>query len=345
MVKDRDCGSNNYDSLTKCDLLGLSLKMFLLCASEEATSYCLDWKESATPFGRSWWVLGRSALRTKEIGSGSSEPPENWQTPQSSDNRRRFTVENMERRAAKGKQPMLSGQVEMWSTPRSSDGTKGPGLKRAEERGAHREPLSTQAVVEEMWPTPRASAKGNATTKPAPTHGKSHGKCLAGEVNREYLFTCECGEQSQIRLDQPCPHCGKILSGEATEILRGENWRTPTVNEMTKTTRYTLDGGDPEKKRLSLIGQIEHFPTPQARDWRDGKISSATQGKNSRPLNEFVVSGPPDQETSSTGGKSHGQLNPAWVAQLLGYPKDYYQKLERAVSQYWETVGNRKSRS
>lgn len=32
------------------------------------------------------------------------------------------------------------------------------------------------------WPTPRSSENENRTTKPAPSHGKTHGKCLAGEV-------------------------------------------------------------------------------------------------------------------------------------------------------------------
>ena len=38
------------------------------------------------------------------------------------------------------------------------------------------------------WPTPRSSANENRTTKPAPTHGKTHGKILAGEVNRDGLL-------------------------------------------------------------------------------------------------------------------------------------------------------------
>jgi hypothetical protein len=38
------------------------------------------------------------------------------------------------------------------------------------------------------WPTPRSSANENRTTKPAPSHGKTHGRILAGEVNRGGLL-------------------------------------------------------------------------------------------------------------------------------------------------------------
>lgn len=44
--------------------------------------------------------------------------------------------------------------------------------------------------------------------------------------------------------------------------------------------------------------------TPTARDWRSGRASRATMEKNSRPLSEQIG----------------GQLNPTWVAWLMGWP-------------------------
>src|SRR6056297_1831519 len=40
----------------------------------------------------------------------------------------------------------------------------------------------TAASDSSCWPTPRASANENRTTKPAPSHGNGHGKVLAGEA-------------------------------------------------------------------------------------------------------------------------------------------------------------------
>ncbi len=50
------------------------------------------------------------------------------------------------------------------------------------------------------------------------------------------------------------------------------------------------------------------FPTPSARDWKSGNASPETMEKNSRPLNEAVTQG------------AGGQLNPRWVAWLMGWP-------------------------
>jgi hypothetical protein len=44
--------------------------MFLLLGLGGLTPFCPAWKNSGTPAGRSWWVLGRSGLRTSETESG-----------------------------------------------------------------------------------------------------------------------------------------------------------------------------------------------------------------------------------------------------------------------------------
>jgi len=66
-----DCGLRCGGSLEKFDRNGCWLRMFLLCEAEAATGYSLTWKRKVTPAGRAWWVLGRSARRTKGIGCGS----------------------------------------------------------------------------------------------------------------------------------------------------------------------------------------------------------------------------------------------------------------------------------
>ncbi len=64
------CGLKCGGSLEKFDRNGCWLRMFLLCEAEAATGYSLTWKKKATPAGRPWWVLGRSARRTDGIGPG-----------------------------------------------------------------------------------------------------------------------------------------------------------------------------------------------------------------------------------------------------------------------------------
>lgn len=77
----------------------------------------------------------------------------------------------------------------LWPTPEASDGKRGPhrevGGKR--DSGAKRAislVTAVSAAERGLWPTPRASWNENRTRKPAPSHGKTHGRLLAGEANR-----------------------------------------------------------------------------------------------------------------------------------------------------------------
>ena len=53
------------------------------------------------------------------------------------------------------------------------------------------------------------------------------------------------------------------------------------------------------------------LPTPRARDWRSGKVSASTHGKNSRPLNETV---------SAMAGNRSGRMNPRFREWMMGFP-------------------------
>ena len=73
------CGGRCGASSRPCDPLGCSLRTSLLSALEELTPFSIRWKDSGTPAGRSWWVLGRWGPRINVTGRGLSLP-----TPRSS---------------------------------------------------------------------------------------------------------------------------------------------------------------------------------------------------------------------------------------------------------------------
>lgn len=82
-----------------------------------------------------------------------------------------------------------------------------------------------------------------------------------------------------------------------------------------------------ENGRGWTLGQVAvRFPTPMARDWKSGKVSEETLGKNSRPLAEVVTIGQPS-----------GQLNPLWVEWLMGFPPGWTEsrRSETLSSQKW----------
>lgn len=140
--------------------------MFLRLELEARTQCSLPWKHSATPLGRSWWVLSMSELRTKDNESGSWLTPRAiygehpgitdlshlpgqalWKTPKASD-----SPGSKFRRNSRGELP-LPGQV-LWSTPKASELDRGVCEAEANRRSPA---LQTQV----LFPTPTATEYGS----------------------------------------------------------------------------------------------------------------------------------------------------------------------------------------
>lgn len=135
-------------------------------------------------------------------------------------------------------------------------------------------------------------------------------------------------EKEQTTLDT----CGCILKGlSVQQDLFGASSKTLKDTCLSGSMKFTkaftawvtmLRQDYTQRKKLARhIKEKDYsssrWPTPAARDFRDGK-SNITY--NSRPLNEVVLfpSGQLTQGQANTNGKNQGQLNPAWVAQLMG---------------------------
>ncbi len=107
-------------------------------------------------------------------------------------------------------------------------------------------------------------------------------------------------------------------------------WPTPTAH-LSKEGAYPAEFTRNTISLTAMAQPIENWPTPTTAE--AGKISNrpnkgqiglsnhpSIQGECTRePLNKSR-GGQQDQDRSSTIGKSQGQLNPAWVEQLMGLP-------------------------
>ncbi len=134
-----------------------------------------------------------------------------------------------------------------------------------------------------LWPTPRASPNENRNTRPAPSHGKTHGRTLAGDA-----------------VSWPTPRAtdgsngGPNQTGGAlTPAATNQQWPTPGANDHKGSAK-------PGQRR----GQLDE---------------TAEQGSvNGHPLPATWLDGP---ESSQSGPTSRRRLNPRFVEWLMGWPE------------------------
>ena len=109
---------------------------------------------------------------------------------------------------------------------------------------------------------------------------------------------------------------------------------TPQTTDSSSGDGRPQSGGNVKKwhgvNSLGAMAKTGMWPTPAARDWRDGRNQSCWG--NSRPLNEVVKMWPTPNQRDYKGSPSAkheayslprevgGQLNPTWVEWLMGLP-------------------------
>lgn len=125
---------------------------------------------------------------------------------------------------------------------------------------------------------------------------------------------------------------------------RQVHWATPTCQDGSNNagpSQFNRNG------RPLNVEVVEAWPTPRTpTGGPESKVSKAKRGAGGIDLQTSVLTcGQPDVEPSSSSGKNRAQLNPRWVAQLMGWPMDFYRALEDSVSRCLAMGGFRKSRT
>lgn len=101
----------------------------------------------------------------------------------------------------------------------------------------------------------------------------------------------------------------RIATGRKTDYLARQvlMWPTPTKSDGGGGPGCSgRDGGE------NLRTAVQSFPTPRANDWKGGLPANT---KSKRAECDFYL---PDKVNKLEGGS--GQLNPAWVEWLMGFP-------------------------
>ena len=166
--------------------------------------------------------------------------------------------------------------------------------------------------------------------------------CL--KMCQEYRHTCPWSSETCAELAIPLKdplNLGQSMSEHHTEGNGSGLWPTITTQEIEHPDmevseagrRMTKDGSDShsicladrvkwptpqeddssnvhpnDKRRATLVKAVDRFPTPMAQDAKGKGNSPSQQDKN-----ELAV-------IVTTGESGSGQLNPDWVAWLMGWP-------------------------
>lgn len=90
---------------------------------------------------------------------------------------------------------------------------------------------------------------------------------------------------------------------------------TPTAMDANRGD-YTLDKGDPNKRRASLRGIAKMWPTPNASDCKGAGSTGVLRDR----LDYAAERGETKTNQYPAPPPEGGQLNPEWVEWLMGYP-------------------------
>ena len=232
-------------------------------------------------------------------------------------------------------------------------------------------PAPCATDVPSSWPTPRSSDNENRMTQPAPSHGQSHGRALAGEAHR-WATPREADSRnivtSEASMNDTAERSGPSLLQQArqpADLSGRAATHEPTSSEPSATPTIISDG--------------ENWATLTQRDFRSGRASQATMERNPQPLNEQVVAdassqlrptpncpaphdssisagrprpnrdiqmlcdavgrqescdGLPALDAPSTTGSSPGLLHGKWAAQLMNWPEAYTNALLEMFMEY-----------
>ena len=188
----------------------------------------------------------------------------------------------------------------LWATPRTTDGTGGP--NKLDEKGRR---------ISQSNPNLVFGAKLADQVRMWPTPRAQEAK--HGAATEWELQTDHAGTKDSLRV----------------QVVK-RMWPTPRKSMANRPTSREVNSG---KTKGRLENAVQLWPTPVAHEARLGYQDRTTGKKGTqKSLTTEVI--------DEMGGRqaTTGQLNPQWVAWLMGYPTGWLSSVP------WETQSSRKSR-
>lgn len=198
-----------------------------------------------------------------------------------------------------------------WPTPRSED---------SEQTGGHRGEADTLTSAARAWPTPNSAdaergAESRETKKARGAGGinlrEAVGSSRMTPNSRDWKDSGPTqGNRKSPNLGTQCHVVGQPDQDSRSTDGKRQDWQTPTagIAEAGATSRSGDRSGE-----LLLGGQVRQA------EWTTPTVSGKTMGGGSNQRAAAAKRGVPTK----------GALNPAWVAQLMGYPDGWLDQIER----------------
>lgn len=209
-----------------------------------------------------------------------------------------------------GRHKGLDNHVKVWPTPMPSDvdgGRTTKGKHRPNETGLRRQILyQTMKKAMDMFPTPTAATYGTGQNgqRGDGTSFKQAGKPSLETMARKNLWPTPTARDCHT--DKKLTRGANAVDGGEPLILavKRRTWPTPTAGDSKSSGSRNLEGSKAHPG-VSLTDAVTtgnsrtpRYPTPDAHCYKGG---SENQRKS----------------------QLNGQLNPEWVALLMGYPKGW----------------------
>ena len=174
----------------------------------------------------------------------------------------------------------------------------------------------SESLSSDAWSTPRASPNENRTTKPPPSHGKTHGRCLAGDVQAMWPTAATRDFHAQGLSHNVASKSDSL----ATKVQR--DWPTASARDYKDTPGMATEATNPDGSRRDRTDQLAravYWTTPAASEAEGGEIKHLPgktmkdrQRMRNYKLRDHVLEpeashGQAAQENPSTNGKSREQ--------------------------------------
>jgi len=271
------------------------------------------WKRKRTPALRQYCQLALSALRTNETDCGL------WHTPRAmmiEENVEKFVERMGDRKNTTC--PNLAVQVNpaFWPTPRSNEGT---GACRAPNAtGAPN--LRTVAMETSLWKTPKASDGEHG----GPNQRGSKGDlALPAQAHHATLWQTPVADDAVERKEGKFNSRGEPkLSAQAIQAHKAL-WPTATARDHmpAHTPEYIAAKKAQGHGMANLNDCATMWATPSARDWKDTQGMQKVAGGGRMRIDQLPRQIPSHGLSAPT--EKPGQLNPAFVCWLMGFPPEW----------------------